>query len=96
MKLQDFKKIFKKGFKKNKIYYKDAEKGKSELKCFKCGEQAGLAKTEDKKGSLIKCTNGHTENLINYTLDYIKMEHDLLECKLDYKDTCTIKDNDNK
>ena len=42
MNKKDFEKIFKKGFKKEKIYYEDAKKGESELRCFKCGAQAGF------------------------------------------------------
>ncbi len=81
----DFEEIFKKGFNKKKIYYEDAEKGESELICFKCGKQAGL------KGTgffgityKVVCVNEkrHEEDLLKYTAQYVEMEHDLLYCKL--------------
>jgi len=85
MNKKDFEKIFKKGFNKQKIYYEDAQKNKSELQCFKCGKQAGI-KTSGvfRKKSQIECINEepHTETLLKYTIQYIEMEHDLLYCKL--------------
>jgi len=86
----DFEKIFKKGFNKQKIYYEDAEKGESELRCFKCQSQAGFGYIYIRslfgyrKIARVKCVKykSHAETLINYTGQYVEMEHDLLECML--------------
>lgn len=104
MNKKDFEKIFKKGFKKEKIYYEDAKKGESELRCFKCGAQAGFGyiyiKVNGKyrKRARVKCIKkkSHATTLIKYTYQYVDMENDLLQCKLDNKDICTTKENDNK
>ena len=76
---EEFEEIFKKGFNKQKIYYEDAENNKSELMCFKCGNQAGL---KDENPPKVVCTKGHKEDLTKYTGKYIEMEHDFLNCIL--------------
>ena len=77
---EDFNEIFKKGFNKSKFNYEDAENGESEIKCFICGEQAGLK--DDNGETKVICLNNHKEKLIKYTGEYIEIEHDLLNCKL--------------
>ncbi len=74
----------KKGFNKSKITYEDAQNGESEIECFVCGSQAGL-KDEDDETKIV-CINNHKDTLINYTGQYIEMEHDLLYCRLN--DNC--------
>jgi hypothetical protein len=92
MQKKDFEEIFKKGFKKKKIYYENALKGESELQCFKCGAQAGLIKTGTiSKKSYVLCINNHKETLIRYTSQYVEMEHDLLNCKLNSSCDTAIK-----
>jgi len=86
MNKSDFEKIFKKGFNKQKIYYEDAKRGESELKCFKCQAQAGFGyiRKNRRKLARVKCVKykSHAETLINYTGQYVEMEHDLLMCIL--------------
>jgi len=96
---KDFEKIFKKGFNKEKIYYEDAKKGESELRCFKCGSQAGFGyvyiKVNGKyrKRARIKCIKrkSHAETLIKYTAQYVEMEHDFLDCTLNKNCQVAIK-----
>jgi hypothetical protein len=86
----DFEKIFQKGFNKEKIYYEDAKKGESELRCFKCNAQAGFGYVYIKingkyrKRARVKCVKrkSHAETLIKYTAKWVEAEHDLLMCKL--------------
>ena len=82
----DFEKIFQKGFNKEKIYFEDAQKGESELFCFKCGAQAGLGYvySRGRRKTRVKCVKrkSHAETLIKYTAQFVEMEHDLLNCKL--------------
>jgi len=88
MNKSDFEKIFKKGFNKEKIYFKDAQNGESELRCFKCNNQAGLGYIRIKvngrwrKRLRVKCTykKSHAETLIKYTSRFVEMQNDLLEC----------------
>ena len=88
---KDFEKIFNYGFNKEKIYYENALNGESELRCFKCGSQAGFGYVyikengKYKKRARVKCVKrkSHTETLIKYTTKYIDMEHDLMMCQID-------------
>lgn len=94
----DFEKIFKKGFNKKKIYYEDAKRGESELRCFKCQAQAGLGYIYTKvngkyrKRAMVKCVKrkSHAQTLIKYTGQYVEMEHDLLQCKLNGGSNCVV------
>ena len=91
MNIKDFKKIFKYGFNKEKISYNEALKGKSELRCFKCGNQAGYGyiyiteNGQKKKRARVKCVKAksHNETLIKYTTKFIDMEHDLMICQIE-------------
>jgi len=95
----DFEKIFQKGFNKQKIYYEDAKKGESELRCFKCGSQAGFGYVyikengKYKKRARVKCVKrkSHAETLIKYTAKWVEAEHDLLICNINGNCSSPIK-----
>ncbi|GEM_PF-6927220 len=93
----DFEKIFQKGFNKEKIYFEDAKKGESELRCFKCNKQAGFGYInikvdgKNKRRARVKCIyrKSHAMTLIKYTAKFSEMINDLLECQANTK--CEIK-----
>ncbi len=84
---RDFEKLFKKSFNKKKIAYSDARKNDSDIRCFKCGEYAGLKKVH--RRHKVVCKKNHKYTLITYAAKYAEMIYDILECQVNFK--CNIK-----
>jgi len=94
MNKKDFKKIFKNGLGIEKFYYKQALRGKSEIRCFECGSQCGIGyvykKVNGKRKRYwrVKCINhkSHNETLIGYSVKYVNMVNGAFVCKTEH--TC--------
>ena len=87
MRKREFERIFKVGFNKKNINYTNAQNGESDIRCFKCGRQAGLKKVSGRYK--VVCTRRHKYNLITYLLKFTEMVNDLLECGSNRK--CDLK-----